>query len=109
MAQSFYGSSLSITNNVRTLVYNSPASTTSVLHSIYISNTCQIDISCDIEMERASATGVFTYLGRYMPLPSGSALIFDKPINFLPGDNLYITSSFSTGAIDVTISTLKIT
>jgi hypothetical protein len=110
MAQSFYGTSLAITNNVRTLVYNSPAGTTSVLHSIYVANTNDtIDLSVDIEMERATSPGVYTYLGRYIPIPRGGTLIFDKPINFMPGDNIYVTSSFATGTVDVTISTLKIT
>ena len=105
--QSFFGDSITITNSTQTEVYVSPLpNTTSVLHSVYISNTdLSIDITVDIELERSSS---FFFIGRGLPVPNGGTLVFDKPINFLPGDKLHVTSSLATGKLDVTISTLRI-
>lgn len=104
--QNFAGASMSVVAaSTRELVYESPALTQSVIHSIYVSNSdAVLDVSVDIEVEKTGV--VFKYLGRNLPVPNGGTLVFDKPITIAAGEKIHITATIAS--IDVTISVLQV-
>ena len=95
MASSFKNAAVDLTSTSRTDLYTSPSSTTAVIHNLTIANTDGTN-SADITIEfyDSSATTYF-YLAKTVPVPAGSTLIFDKPINLETGDKVSLTASAS--------------
>lgn len=83
-------------------------SSTAIVHSVFISNVDPInEITVDIDVYNASYV-VPNLIGKAIPIPVGSTLFFEKPINLEENDTLRITTA-SSDDVDVVSSVLTIT
>ena len=93
MASAFKNAAVDLTTTSRTDLYTTPSLTTSVVHNLTITNidgTNSANIT--IEFYDSSATTYYK-LAYLVPVPAGSTLIFDKPINLETGDKISLTAS----------------
>lgn len=82
------------------------ASSTCVVHAIYISNTDGASsVTVDITVFDGSNS---YYVGYQIPVPAGSTLILDKPLNLETTDRLRVRTT-SANDVDVVCSVLEIT
>jgi hypothetical protein len=82
----------------RTDVYTCPAATEAVIHALYLSNVDgAVSVDATIEVYDSSAA-TYYHVGKTIPVPADSTLVFDKPINLEVSDKLTITAS---GASDL--------
>lgn len=95
MASSFRNAAVNLSSTSRTDLYTTPSSTTSVVHNLTITNVDGTNsANITIEFYDSSATTYYK-LAYLVPVPAGSTLIFDKPINLETGDKISLTSSSS--------------
>ncbi len=107
MANTFKNAGLEVTTT-STSIYTAPASTVSVVNSMFIANTSNSsDRLVDVIVEDTSAGTEFTVLHR-APIKPGSTLVFDKPVNLEAGDELKFFASADSG-VTAFISILEIT
>ena len=107
MANTFKNKGLAVGNS-RTDIYTCPASTTAVLHSIFISNIDGVNSAdCTIEVYDNSATAYY-HIGKTLPVPADSTLVLDKPVNLEASDKLVLTASVS-GDLECFLSVLEVT
>jgi hypothetical protein len=93
MASSFKNAAVVLSNTSRTDLYTTPSDTTAVVHNLTISNIDGVNsATIIIEFYDNSAT-TFYKLAHLVPVPAGSTLIFDKPINLEAGDKISLTAS----------------
>ena len=91
-----------------TTVYTVPAATTAVIHAIHLANIDGTNsVKVDITWVDTSATATWTLLYQ-APLPAGSTLSFDKPVNLEATDVLKVTTS-AAGDVHCTIAVLELT
>lgn len=86
-------------------LYTVPGSTTAIIHSLYIANidtlaAATVDISID--------NGTIFHLAKELPVPAGSTLSFDKPINLATGERLKVRGSVA-GDLEAFASILELT
>jgi hypothetical protein len=106
MANTFRNASLAATTSAVSM-YTTPASTTSVVHALYLSNIDGVSgRTVDIQVYDSSVTTAF-FVVKAVPVPAGSSLVLDKPINLETGDELRITAS-SNSAIECHAAILEI-
>jgi hypothetical protein len=92
MASSFKNAATNLTTTSRTDLYTTPSATTSVVHNLTIANIDGTNTAnVTIEFYDSSATTYYK-LAYLVPVPAGSTLIFDKPINLETGDKVSITA-----------------
>ena len=89
-------------------VYTAPAATTSILHSVYISNidgtnAANVDIKA-----RASSGDKYYYVGKALQVPAGSSLVLDKPIDLEATGDVHMTASANSD-LETVIGILEIT
>lgn len=90
----------------RTDVYTAGAGITSVIHAVYISNIDGVNsATVDVELYDSSATTYF-HIGKGLPVPAGSTLVFDKVLNLEENDKLTITAS-AANDIEVVCAVLE--
>ena len=107
MANTFKNAGLAATTTLST-IYTAPASTDGVVNAIFLANTSNSDIVlADIVVFDASASASYTVLHR-APIKAGSSLVFDKPINLEPTDQLQVKASVNN-KLTAFISILEIT
>jgi len=82
------------------------ASSTCVVHAMYISNTDGAT-SVDVDITVFDGSNSY-YVGYQIPVPAGSTLILDKPINLETLDRLRVRTA-SANDIDVVCAVLEIT
>ena len=71
-------------------VYTCGASLKSaVVHALYISNLAGAEVEATIQVYDSSAAKVW-HIGLNIPIPDGSTLILDKPVNLEPSDELRV-------------------
>jgi hypothetical protein len=93
MASQFKNAAVDLTTTDRTDLYTTPSLTTSVVHNLTITNIDGIaSANITIEFYDSSATTYYK-LAHLVPVPGGSTLIFDKPINLETGDKISLTAS----------------
>jgi hypothetical protein len=93
MASTFKNAAVNLTTTSRTDLYTTPSSTTAVVHNLTIANTDGV-ASANITIEfYDSSTTTYYKLAHLVPVPGGSTLIFDKPINLETGDKISLTAS----------------
>lgn len=93
MASTFKNAAVNLTSTSRTDLYTTPSSTTAVVHNLTIANVDGTNsANITIEFYDSSATTYFK-LAQDVPVPAGSTLIFDKPINLETGDKISLTAS----------------
>lgn len=92
----------------RTTVYTCPAATEAVLHAVYLSNidgSSQVDATIEVY---DNSTATFFHVGKTLPVPADSTLVFDKPINLEPADYLCVSASTASD-LECFLSILEIT
>jgi hypothetical protein len=108
MANTFKSAASGSTTGIQTL-YTCPASTSGVVHAIYLSN---IDGTNDATISVAvSGSANFTtrrFILKTVDVPADSTVVIEKPINLGAGDKLE-TQASANGDIDVFASILEIT
>lgn len=93
MASTFKNAAVNLTSTSRTDLYTTPSATTAVVHNLTIANVDGTNsANITIEFYDSSATTYFK-LAQDVPVPAGSTLIFDKPINLETGDKISLTAS----------------
>lgn len=91
----------------RTDVYTAGAGITAVVHGIHVSNIDGTNAATvDIEFYDSSATTYF-HLGKTLPVPAGSTMVFEKPVNLETGDKISITAS-AANDIEAVLSVLEL-
>ena len=108
MAQSFVSAATG-SNTAITPMYTCPASTTAVVHAMYLSNidgTNDADISVSISGSANFSTR--RYLLKTVQVPADSTVVIEKPINRGAGDKLE-TQASANNDVDVFASILEIT
>lgn len=91
-----------------TTIYTAPASTQSVVHAIYLSNadgTSNINVTLEFYDSSAAASYKVLY---NVPVPAGSTIVLDKPINLEAGDRLDGIASVAS-KIEAVAAILEIT
>jgi selenocysteine-specific translation elongation factor len=99
----------SVTTGSVSLV-TAPASTTSVIHAIYITNTSPISENVTVDLFVSASgtnTGLF-HVAKNLSVPNESTVVFEKPVNLEAGDKLYFKSSQSQ-SLEPFASVLEIT
>ena len=108
MAQTFKSAATG-SNTAITPMYTCPASTTAVVHAMYLSNidgTNDADISVSISGSANFSTR--RYLLKTVQVPADSTVVIEKPINLGAGDKLE-TQASANNDVDVFASILEIT
>ena len=108
MAQTFKSAATG-SNTAITPMYTCPASTTAVVHAMYVSNVDGTnDATIDISVSGSSFFDDRRYLMKTVQVPADSTVILEKPINLGAGDKLETQASVNDD-IDVFASILEIT
>lgn len=93
MANSFKNASVDPIGTTATTLYTCPGGTTAIVHSLYIGNkdaSNSVNVTVEFYDDNAAATRI---IGNELPIPVGGVLVFDKPINLEPGDQIQLTAS----------------
>ena len=101
----YQGAALSTGGGV---VYTAPGATTSIIHSCYVSN---IDGSASVDVDikaRATSGDTYYYLAKGVPVPAGSTLVLDKPIDLEATGDVHMTASANSDA-EAVLGILEIT
>lgn len=107
MANTFKNAGVAIGTSDTTL-YTAPASTTGIIHAIYISNVDGAnDASLDITVTDTSAGNTF-HIMKTVLVPADSTLVIEKPINLEPTDVLKVKAS-AAGDLEAFVSVLEMT
>tara|TARA_Y100001963_G_C6746994_1_gene432135 strand:- start:1045 stop:1371 length:327 start_codon:yes stop_codon:yes gene_type:complete len=108
MANTFKSAPVTLSNSTLSTIYTASSSsgTQTVIHAVYVSNKHSSAINCDIVVRKSSTN---YYLAKSAPIPAGSTLTLDKPVNLENSDIIKVKSSNSSGLLDVFVSVLEIT
>jgi len=107
MANTFKNQGAALTTSGAS-VYTAPAATTSILHSVYVSNidgtnAANVDIKA-----RATSGDTYYYVAKGVQVPAGSALVLDKPIDLEATGDVHMTASVNSD-LETVIGILEIT
>jgi len=83
-------------------------SSTAIVHALFLSNidaTQEVMVDIDIYNPTYVTPNI---IGKDIPIPAGSTLFFEKPVNLEENDTLRITTA-SSNDVDAVASTLTIT
>ena len=90
-------------------MYTCPASTTAVVHAMYVSNVDGTnDATIDISISGSANFDTRRYLLKTVEVPADSTVVIEKPINLGAGDKLE-TKANAADDLDVFASILEIT
>ena len=108
MAQTFKSAATGSTTTLQP-IYTCPASTTAVVHAMYVSNIDGTnDATIDISISGSANFDTRRFLLKTVEVPADSTVVVEKPINLGAGDKLE-TKANVAGDIDVFASILEIT
>jgi len=108
MANTFKSAASGSTTGIQTL-YTCPASTSGVVHAIYLSNIDGTnDATISVSISGSSNFDDRRYILKTVDVPADSTVVIEKPINLGAGDKLE-TQASANGDIDVFASILEIT
>ena len=108
MANTFKSAATGSTTTLQP-VYTCPASTTGVVHAIYLSNVDGTnDATVNIAISGSANFDTRRYLLKTVNIPADSTVVIEKPINLGAGDKLE-TQASANDDIDVFASILEIT
>ena len=92
MANTFKNAAKAV-GNTNTTLYTCPASTTAVIHAVFISNVDGTnDATIDVLVTDNSAGSDF-YIMKTVNVPADSSLVIEKPINLEAADILKVKAS----------------
>lgn len=107
MANAFKNKGLSLTATAQTM-YTAPVATQSVVNALFLTNITEAyEGLVTIIVNDTSTSTDYKILYR-APVPPGSTLTFDKPINLEAGDSIKALAS-STNLMTAFLSVLEIT
>ena len=93
--------------NTDITVYTVPASTTTIIIGLTISNLINTSITVDVKLENADGDNI--HIGKNLPIPSGSALnALTGKVVMETGDILKVQSDTANSA-DIALSIMEIT
>lgn len=108
MANTFKSAATGSTTTLTTL-YTCPASTTGVIHALYLSNIDgSTNATVDVAISGSANFQTRRYILKTVEVPADSTAIIERPINLGSGDKLE-TKASANGDIDVFASILEIT
>ena len=108
MANTFKNQGAALTTS-GAAVYTAPAATTSILHSVYISNIDGTnDATINLSISGSTYFDTRRYILKTVDVPADSTVIIEKPINLGAGDKLE-TQASADGDIEAFASILEIT
>ena len=107
MANTFKNAAVAI-GSTNTTVYTCPASTSAVVHAVYISNVDGTnDATIDVIVPDNSQ-GTNFHIMKTVDVPADSSLVIEKPINLEANDILKVKAS-ATGDLQAFASVLEMT
>ena len=107
MANTFKNAAVAI-GNTNTTVYTCPASTSAVVHAVYISNVDGTnDATVDV-IVTDNSQGTNFHIMKTVDVPADSSLVIEKPINLEANDILKVKAS-ATGDLQAFASVLEMT
>ena len=107
MANTFKNAAVAI-GNTNTTVYTCPASTSAVVHAVYISNVDGTnDATVDV-IVTANSQGTNFHIMKTVDVPADSSLVIEKPIN-LEANDILICKASAAGDLEAFASVLEIT
>ena len=108
MAQTFTSAATGSSTTI-TPIYTRPASTTGVVHAVYVSNIDGTnDATFNLSVSGSANFQTRRFLMKTVDVPADSTVVVEKPINLGAGDKLE-TQASANGDIDVFASILEIT
>ena len=108
MAQTFTSAATGSSTTI-TPIYTCPASTTSVVHAVYVSNIDGTnDATFNLSVSGSANFQTRRYLMKTVDVPADSTVVLEKPINLGAGDKLE-TQASADDDLDVFASILEIT
>ena len=108
MAQTFKSAATGSTTTLQP-IYICPASTTAVVHAMYVSNIDGTnDANISISISGSANFDTRRFLLRTVEVPADSTVVIEKPINLGAGDKLETQASVNDD-LDVFASILEIT
>ena len=108
MAQTFKSAATGSTTTLQP-IYTCPASTTAVVHAMYVSNIDGTnDANISISISGSANFDTRRFLLRTVEVPADSTVVIEKPINLGAGDKLETPASVNDD-LDVFASILEIT
>ena len=101
------GGTVGQTDDATANIYTCPASTSAVLHAIYLSNTSltnvgRVDIKVTID-----GGSTFYHIGKYLEVMAQNTLVLDKPVNLETGDIIRVVADVNH--IESFLSILEVT
>ena len=89
-------------------IYTAPGSTESIIHSCIISNIHATD-SANVDIKATTDGGsTYYYVAKNVPIPSGSSLVLDKPVDLEATDKIHMTAS-ANSTLNAVLGILEIT
>ena len=108
MAQTFKSAATGSTTTLQP-IYTCPASTTALVHAMYVSNIDGTnDANISISISGSANFDTRRFLLRTVEVPADSTVVIEKPINLGAGDKLETQASVNDD-LDVFVSILEIT
>ncbi len=108
MAQTFKSAATGSTTTLQP-IYTCPASTTAVVHAMYVSNIDGTnDANISISISGSANFDTRRFLLRTVEVPADSTVVIEKPINLGAGDKLETQASVNDD-LDMFASILEIT
>lgn len=95
MASTFKNAGLDVgtSDNSSNNLYTCPASTSAVIHALYISNKSSANVAnVDVKVTYDGGT-TFVTIGKSLEIDVNNTLVLDKPINLEAGDIIRIIAS----------------
>jgi hypothetical protein len=90
-----------------TPIYSAPVATQSIVHSCIISNVHATD-SADVDIKVQTDGSNYYHIAKNVPVPAGSSLVIDKPIDMEASDDLAIKAS-AVSTLEAVLGILVIT
>ena len=89
-------------------VYTAPAATTSILHSVYISNIDGTN-AANVDIKASATSGdTYYYVAKGVQVQAGSSLVLDKPVDLEATGDIHMTASANSD-LETVIGILEIT
>ena len=108
MANTFINKGAALTTSPVDIYGPVLASTQAIIHSCIISNIHATD-SANVDIKATVQNGATYYhIAKNVPIPAGSSLVIDKPIDLMTGDELSMKSS-ATSTLETVLGILEIT
>ena len=108
MANEFKNAGAALTTSYPvTPIYSAPAATQSIVHSCIISNIHATDTASVSIKVQTDGTNYF-HIANEVPIPPGSSLVIDKPIDMEASDDLAMKST-ANSTLEAVLGILEIT